>query len=72
MPLESGSSDDVVSRNIKRLMNEKKPDGSKKYEQDQAIAIAYSHAGRSRKKAATAGFGPLMQNLIKDVDGGVL
>lgn len=37
MPLEQGSSDDVVSRNIRQLINEGKP-------QDQAVAIALNEA----------------------------
>ena len=43
MPLKKGSSDETISENIRRLMREG-------YPQDQAIAIAYRNAGRSRKK----------------------
>lgn len=42
MPLESGSSREVISRNISREMHAGKP-------QKQAIAIAFSKAGRSNK-----------------------
>jgi len=42
MPLKRGSSAKVVSANIRRLVHEGKP-------QKQAIAIAMSKAGRSRK-----------------------
>jgi uncharacterized protein YdaT len=44
MPLKPGKSDAVISENIKRLMDEG-------YEQKQAIAIAYSQAGRGKQKA---------------------
>jgi len=43
MPLRKGKSKKVVSSNIKRLRHEGKP-------QKQAIAIAMSKAGKSRKK----------------------
>lgn len=43
MPLKSGSSDEVVSTNIRELMNAG-------YSHNQAIAIALSEAGKSRKK----------------------
>lgn len=43
MPLESGSSDDVIARNIEKLIKEG-------YNREQAIAIAYEKAGRSRKR----------------------
>ena len=43
MPLKKGKSDKVVSTNIRELMHSGRP-------QKQAIAIAYSKAGRSRKK----------------------
>lgn len=43
MPLKKGSSDQTISDNIRRLRHEG-------YEQKQAIAIAYSEAGRSRKQ----------------------
>ena len=41
MPLLEGSSDETVSENIRRLINEG-------YDQAQAAAIAYAKAGRSR------------------------
>ena len=43
MPLASGSSDDVVSRNIAELIRAGHP-------RDVAVAIAMREAGRSRKK----------------------
>lgn len=43
MPLESGSSQAVVSRNISKLRHEGRPEG-------QAIAIAMDKAGKGRKK----------------------
>ena len=43
MPLEKGSSNKVVSSNISELVQTGRP-------QDQAIAIAMSEAGRSKKK----------------------
>jgi len=43
MPLKSGKSDETISENISRLSHEG-------YPQKQAIAIAYSEAGRSKSK----------------------
>jgi hypothetical protein len=45
MPLLEGSSDETISKNIAELMR------TGKYDQKQAIAIAFSKAGRSRNDA---------------------
>jgi len=43
MPLKSGSSREVISHNIGKLINEG-------YKRDQATAIAYDKAGKSKKR----------------------
>lgn len=59
MPLKKGTSDKVVSENIKELLNANKGDKqigptkkkmSPKEKQAQAVAIALKKAGRSKKK----------------------
>jgi len=43
MPLKKGKSKKVISENIGELVNSGRP-------KDQAVAIAYSKAGKSRRK----------------------
>jgi hypothetical protein len=43
MPLLKGSSQDIISKNIRQLIK----DG---YDRKQAVAIAYSHAGKTKKQ----------------------
>lgn len=47
MPLKKGKSDKVVGENISELVHSGRP-------QKQAIAIAMSEAGRSKKKSSEA------------------
>jgi len=46
MPLLKGSSDSVISQNIRELRNSGRPE-------KQAVAIAYSVAGKSKDKKKT-------------------
>lgn len=48
MPLEQGSSKEVMSHNISELMHSGRP-------QKQAVAIAYSEARRSKKPGVKKG-----------------
>jgi hypothetical protein len=57
MPLLLGDSQDVISANIAKLKTEGYPDG-------QAAAIAYSKAGKGKKKTPT-----LEQRLKKHLSG---
>lgn len=60
MPLKRGSSRETVSTNVKRLVHEYERDGtigtshpaSKKKAVKQAVAIALSKAGKSRRKTS--------------------
>jgi len=42
MPLKEGKSSEVISENVRKLMREG-------YPQDQAVAISYDKAGRSKR-----------------------
>lgn len=44
MPLRKGKSKNVIAQNIRELMH------TGKYPQKQAVAIAFSKAGKSKKK----------------------
>lgn len=60
MPLKEGSSNEVISSNIKELMQEVSPSGdgkignyrppNRKKAQQVAVAIALNKAGKSKKK----------------------
>jgi len=51
MPLKSGKSKKVISENIKELMH-----SNPKRKKDQAVAIAMSEAGMSKKKKKKKGY----------------
>ena len=55
MPLKKGKSKKVISGNIRELMHSGRP-------QKQAIAIAMSEAGMSKKRTYKHGSGVLMGN----------
>ena len=57
MPLAEGSSNDAISTNVGTLMKEG-------YPQKQAVAIAYSKAGRSRKKKPRHGRHAAVRDLM--------
>lgn len=66
MPLQTGSSDKTVSSNISMLMHEGRP-------QKQAIAIAMSKSGRSKKKSKGRKVGKKRKSMARmalDMDGG--
>jgi hypothetical protein len=58
MPLKKGSSDKTVSSNISELRHSG-------YEEDQAIAISMSQAGRSKKKKKSPKAGKVLS--LQDV-----
>ena len=57
MPLKQGSSNKVISENIRTEMHHGKP-------QKQAIAIAYSEAGRSKAKKSFSDIKRLFKHYI--------
>ena len=61
MPLKKGSSKETISANIRELMH------TGRYPQKQAIAIAYSEAGKSRKRTRKQKHRPL--GVSKDSNG---
>jgi hypothetical protein len=61
MPLLRGSSHEIISQNIAEMMRAGHP-------QDQAIAAAYAHAGKSRKKKTLVSGKPPQASRMSPVD----
>lgn len=57
MPLKSGSSKSVISANIAELIRA----GHKR---DQAVAIAFDHAGKGRKRGRRGGSGDVSGRIV--------